>query len=591
MTPQIPAGFTIPANEGAAVLTSLGAAVATHIRPHDVVHVAYSDARPNAALHEIVRQWAGKDPRLTLVTAGLVSSQHALVETGVVTKVIASFAGENLPTPRPNRAFQRAVADGRVEVESWSLWSLTARLMAGALGVPHLPVRSLVGSDMANDLRGKGFRELSDEDGETYGAVSPLRPDVVLLHAVAADRAGNVVMSAPYGEGAWGALAAKRGVIVSAERIVDTAAIREHAYLVRIPAHTVLAVCEVPFGSHPYGLYNPAFPGVADYVEDEAFVGEAFGASRSAEGFRAWIDEWILGTADHAAYLHRLGERRLGALRAAADPPHGQEEPAVTGGHTRAEAMIVTASRVIADRIRDGGHHAVLAGVGQANLAAWLAVTELKRTGADVELMAEIGMFGYRPRPGEPFIFAKRNLPTCTMLTDVATVLGAFVGGPATRSFGVIGAAQIDQAGDINSTWSADGQYLVGSGGANDVANADEVLVTVDHRRSRLVRKVPFVTCPGRAVRTVVTPAAVFERDPDRFVLTGIVGTPGPGGVREAVAAIRAECEWEFEVAAEPAVHPVPGAEELRALRLFDPRRHFLGRLGTETSETRRNAS
>ena len=582
-----PHEFDVPTNEGTSRIASLAGAVGAHIRPRDVVHIAYSDARPNAAMNEIVRQWAGKDPRLTVVTAGLVSSQHALVETGVVTKVIASFAGENLPTPRPNKAFQRAVAEGRITVENWSLWSLTARLMAGALGVPGFPIRSLVGSGMADELRGKGFREVTGEDGAVTGEVSALRPDVVLLHAVAADRAGNVVMSAPYGEGLWGALAARRGVIVCADRIVDTAEIREHAEMVRIPAHVVLAVCAVPFGSHPYGLYNPAFPGVADYAEDEEFVGEVLAASKTPAGFRAWIDEWILGTEDHDGYLRKLGDARLRGLRQAADPDVWQREfaePAPVPGYTATEAMVVTAARAIGRRIRTRGHQAVLAGVGQANLAAWLAVTDLKKSGVDVELMAEIGLFGYVPRPGEPFIFAKRNLPTCKMLTDVSTVLGAFVGGPATRSLGVIGAAQIDQDGNTNSTWSEDGTFLVGSGGANDVASADEVLVTVDHKRSRLVRKVPFVTCPGTAVRTVVTSAGVFERESGRFVLTSVLG--GQGDLRQAVDAVRQECDWDFEVARDLVIEPEPSAAELRGLRLFDPERRFLGRLdsGSGTS-------
>lgn len=571
MTPEeLTARLAIPANEGHDRRTTLADAVATHVRPHDTVHVAYADARPNAALHQIVRRFAGTDPGLTIVTAGLVSSQHALLETGVVRKVIASFAGENLPTPRPNRAFQRAVAEGRVELENWSLWSLTARLVAGALGVPHFPIRSLAGSGMADELRGGPYTELPDGTG----TVTALRPDVVVLQALAADAAGNVVLSAPYGEGLWGALAAKRGVIVCAERVVPTAMIREHASLTRIPAHAVLAVCEVPFGSHPYGSYNPGFPGVEDYVEDEEFVRDVFTASRTPEGFRTWIDEWLLGTADHDAYLAKLGDRRLAALREAADPSSWLDSPVpAPDGHTATEAMVVTAARRIAGRVRDGGHHAVLAGVGQANLASWLAVTDLKAAGVEVELMAEIGMFGYRPRAGEPFIFAKRNLPTCKLLTDVMTVLGALVAGPRTRSFGAIGAAQIDQDGNTNSTWGDDGRFLVGSGGANDVATADEVLVTVDHKRSRLVRQVPFVTCPGRAVRTVVTSAAVFERDRDRYVLTSVLGE---GAESDLVRAARAECDWEFDVARGLVREPAPTGEELGTLRAFDPARRFL---------------
>ncbi|MFJ8207354.1 CoA-transferase [Micromonospora chalcea] len=565
-------------------VSTLAAAVETHVRPGDVVHVAYADARPNAALHQLVRRFAGRPAGLTLVTAGLVSSQHALVELGVLDRLVASFAGENLPAPRPNRAFQRAVREGRIEVESWSLWSLTARLMAAALGVPHLPVRSLAGSDLGAALHGRGFAEVADPfGGPPSGVVAALRPDVVLLHGVAADRAGNVVLSAPYGEGAWGALAARRGAIASVERIVDTETIREHAALVRVPAHAVLAVCEVPLGSHPYGLFNPGLDGVAGYVPDEEFMAEVVRASNDPAEFRRWIDEWLLGTADHDAYLAKLGPNRIAALRAqaeedgwrstltaAADPPDRW---------TDAEAMVVTAARRIAGRVRKQDFDAVLAGVGQANLASWLAVTGLQAVGADVELMAEIGMFGYRPRPGEPFIFAHRNLPTCALLTDVATVLGAFVGGPATRSLGVIGAGQVDADGNTNSTYAEDGSYIVGSGGANDIAtSAEEVLVTVAHGSHRLVRRVPYVTSPGHGVRTVVSTAGVLERVDGRFMATAFVARSGESDA-EAVERLRAGCGWDLDIARDVAREPDPTSAELSALRRYDPARTFLGRL------------
>jgi len=92
--------------------------------------------------------------------------------------------------------------------------------------------------------------------------------------------------------------------------------------------------------------------------------------------------------------------------------------------------------------------------------------------GVPVELVAEIGLYGFFPRPGEPFIFSNRNISTCKALTTVETVLGLHVSGRHNRCLAIIGAAQIDVCGNINSTYAASGKFLVGSGGANDIASA-----------------------------------------------------------------------------------------------------------------------
>lgn len=579
----IEAAFAPRAVEGASKVVPLAEAIARHVTPGCLLHVAYSDARPNAALLEVARQFAGTDPRFRLITSGLVTVQHSLVELDLVESVALSFAGENYPMARPNRAFQRAVAGGRVRVENWSLWTLVARLMAGALGVPFLPVRSLSNSDMGRDLAGHGFSEIPDPFGSDapVGVVSALRPDVVLLQGVAADAAGNVVMAAPYGEAMWGSLAARVGVIACVERVVETEEIRKHSTLVRIPAHKVLAVCEVPYGSHPYGLFNPGFPGVSGYVPDADFIAEVFAASKTPDDFMAWIDEWVLGQSDHDAYLAKLGPDRLARLTdggrpdawvQSLEPDEAVENPDCTEN----ELLVVLASRVIGDRVHAEGFDAVLAGVGLANLSAWSAVRSLKAAGVDVELMAEIGMFGYDPRPGEPFIFANRNLHTAKWLSDVSVVLGSLVSGPGARTLGVIGAAEIDEEFRTNSTYDREGQFLVGSGGANDILSAaDEALVTVSLDPHRLVSRVSFVTCPGDRVRTVVTSGGVFERREGRIVLTRYLPHAG-SSADEAASWIRQRCPWDFDVAPDLIAEPLPTVAELSLIRLFDPRRVFL---------------
>ena len=212
----------------------------------------------------------------------------------------------------------------------------------------------------------------------------------------------------------------------------------------------------------------------------------------------------------------------------------------------------------------------------------------MREVGVDIELMAEIGLFGYTPGPGEPFIFAGQNVPTNKLLTDVMGVLGTYVSGPATKCIGLVGAGQIDGTGAINSTYTADGEFIVGSGGANDVlSGADEVIVTVSHQADRLVDAVPYVTSPGERVRTIVTDLCVFERADSRspFVLNALLPAAGRD-VEAALDDVRRRTEFGYTVADRVTLEPVPTPAELDVLRAYDPDRLFLRDRRTTPAQT-----
>src|SRR5258708_36455058 len=176
--------FDLPVNEGTSKVTDLDDAIDRFVQPGAIVHIGSSDARPNAVLQELTRRFAGTDPQFTVVSAGLVNIQHALIELGLVRKLIVSFAGENYPVARPNPALVRAIAEGRVEIEHWSLWALIARLTAAALGVSHFPVQSMRGSSMGDEAARRGeLIDVPGDPGSSTSLVSALRPDIVLLHA------------------------------------------------------------------------------------------------------------------------------------------------------------------------------------------------------------------------------------------------------------------------------------------------------------------------------------------------------------------------------------------------------------------------
>ena len=90
--------------------------------------------------------------------------------------------------------------------------------------------------------------------------------------------------------------------------------------------------------------------------------------------------------------------------------------PSQCRGPNPLEELVVIAAQVISDRLVAGCYRTILAGVGLPHLAGWLATYRLKEKGYDVDLMAEIGMFGYLPRASDPFIFTYHNMHTCKIL-------------------------------------------------------------------------------------------------------------------------------------------------------------------------------
>jgi len=121
--------------------------------------------------------------------------------------------------------------------------------------------------------------------------------------------------------------------------------------------------------------------------------------------------------------------------------------------------------------------------------------------------MMGVGAIGFQPLPGDPFLFALQNVPMALMTTDTLTTPGMVVGNEHARCLGVLGAAQVGRQGNLNTTRLPDGSFLMGSGGANDVAStATEVIVVARQSRSRFVEHVNYITSPGARVSTVITP-------------------------------------------------------------------------------------
>ena len=139
----------------------------------------------------------------------------------------------------------------------------------------------------------------------------------------------------------------------------------------------------------------------------------------------------------------------------------------------------------------------------------------------------------------------------------------------------IIGAGQIDMAGNINSTRTGDGRYLLGSGGANDITSAAaDVIAVCQQSRRRLVTTLPYITSPGGTVSTLVTDLGVYEKEDGRFALTVYYERPDEDRA-QTLDHIRSRCDWDLIISGRLEAAPPPDADDLLKLRLFDIRNDF----------------
>lgn len=537
----------------ASKLMPLPRAIHAFVKPGMQLCFASTPSRSNAAVLELCRHFRDQRPELELMATGFHSLLHLPGLLRLGRRYVGCFFGDNYPTPRSNRLYSQLLTEG-YELEHWSLWSYVSALAAGAFGHPYALTRSLAGTALGAALAQRGkLIELPDPTNppRTLALVRALVPDITFLHAPIGDAQGNVAFSAPFGEGFYGALAARQGAIVTVERIVPSEVLQGLPHLRPLPAHRVLAVCEAPFGAHPQPLH--VAPGEL-YEHEQGYVDDY-------AGYRYWraVTEDVPGLAElraqvleapdaASAYRAFVGGPKLEALRgrnasqrsgARATPgvsvtPAARTTSSVSVapaaravGADANDDLVLLAGRALARRLTEGGYRSLLAGIGQAFAACRLAKLLLGERGAGVELMIETGFAGIDVERADPFLLSGQNLASATRLTAVDSMLGALCCGGAAACLGVIGAAEVDIEGNVNST-SVDGELLVGAGGAPDIAAcASEVMVLTRADPRRLVRKVQYCTSLGHNVRMIVTESCVFERS----------GAGEPWVVREILAA------------------------------------------------------
>lgn len=259
-----------------------------------------------AAGHEIIRQ-GRRDLTLIRMTPDLIYDQ--MIAAGVASKLIFSYLGN--PGVGSLMAIRRAVEQAvprPLELEEYSHYGMVGRYIAGATNLPFYPLRSYLGSDMPQ--ANPQIRIIEDPYGGTpIAVVPPLKPDVAIIHAQRADQHGNTQLWGLLGSQKEVAFAAKQRIVV-VEEIVDEAVIRADPNRTLIPGLIVDAVVHEPMAAHP--SYAQGY-----YDRDNQFYLAWEEISRSHEQVVAWLDEWVYGLPDRAAYLAKLGSERLANLKPA----------------------------------------------------------------------------------------------------------------------------------------------------------------------------------------------------------------------------------------------------------------------------------
>lgn len=247
-----------------------------------------------AIVYEIIRQ-----RKRNLVMAGktAVHDIDLLIGAGCVNKVEVAYAfGHELRGLSP--AGRRAVESGQCQVAAEiSNAGYQWRFLAGMMGIPFIPSRTMLGTDT---LAHSACKVVEDPWSRKPICLIPAaQPDVAMFHVPRCDRYGNAQIDGIIVEDFELARAARR-VIVTTEEIVDEEVIRNQPCRTMIPFYVVDAVCEVPHGAHP--TLMPYL-----YFFDEDHIGEWLDVSQTTAGTADYFEKYVYSVNSFEEYLERVG--------------------------------------------------------------------------------------------------------------------------------------------------------------------------------------------------------------------------------------------------------------------------------------------
>ena len=252
---------------------------------------------PSAMIWALIR---ARKQNLTVSRSIASSETDLLLSAGVSKHVVTSWFSQGLIWG-VSKVMRHHVENKLAVFDEWSHMSMGLRYRAGAMGIPFMPSRTMLGSDVGKRL-GDNFKAMTCPfTNEEVGLLPALNPDVALIHVQRCDPYGNAQLDGLQFMDLDIAMAAKR-VILTTERIVSNEQIRRTPDQTRIPFFTVEAVVEAPIGCAPhecYGVYEPFFPHLDEYA--------ALTTKEPVKGSQEYLERYYYEPKSWPDYLSRLG--------------------------------------------------------------------------------------------------------------------------------------------------------------------------------------------------------------------------------------------------------------------------------------------
>jgi glutaconate CoA-transferase, subunit A len=290
-------------------LSSLGEAVASIPSGSHVALSGFAITRCTMALaREVLRQGIKK---LTISQCVGAMDSDLLVGGGAVERLI--YGGGSLDRFGRLACINAGIESGSLSVEEYSSLSIAFRYLAGSLGIPFIPIRSLSGSSLLTKLQERNGEDISFVNdpftGDRWLTLKPLLPDVAVVQVQTCDEEGNAWIMGPKWDSPEQVKASTRTIVI-AEHVVPADIIRREPERCVIPNFLVSHVVDLPFGAHPTSVYR-------EYDYDGYAIKTYVEATQKPDLFKAYLDKYVFGVKDHWQYLELIGgHRHLRSLQA-----------------------------------------------------------------------------------------------------------------------------------------------------------------------------------------------------------------------------------------------------------------------------------
>ncbi len=307
----------------------LKAAITTFVKPGSHLSIGgfTINRNPMAAVYEIIRQ---KINDLHLYVHSNGQGMDELIGAGCVSRLEIAYGGNGKFASTCIR-FKKAVQAGTIAVEDYTNYQMTLRFLAGAMGIPFLPTRSSLGTDIFNrwgfsrQMR-KDSPKIPDEklielenpftgwsDTEKVVLVPAINPDVTIIHVQKADQSGNCRIEGLTFADVEQAKAAKH-VVVTCETLCDNDELKKRSNQNQIPFIHVDAVVHVPSGAFPTACYM-------HYDYDPQYLHMYADHAKDDDMYQAYLDRYVYTPRNHGALVALIGSDQMARL--AADPRTG----------------------------------------------------------------------------------------------------------------------------------------------------------------------------------------------------------------------------------------------------------------------------